>query len=122
MPASSLEIEAHRAQELLESSTLTAGERAIRDRMLVDFRFFCSKLRIRIKSDIKRGAGVEEQGALGPFAWNNAQRIVWAYMVRQMKLGLPIRLVILKARQFGISTFFCAWLFGGCGARCRCAP
>ncbi|MFI5239472.1 MAG: hypothetical protein ACHQQP_06645 [Gemmatimonadales bacterium] len=32
-------------------------------------------------------------------------------MAEQIAAGLPIELVILKARQFGISTFFCAWIF-----------
>jgi hypothetical protein len=90
---------------------LSARELAWRDRALVDFPFFCRSLQIRIKSE---DDAAETQAALGPFIWNEPQWVVWMWMCRQMELGLPIRLIILKARQFGISTFFCAWIFWWC--------
>lgn len=88
---------------------LSLEQRAMRDRMLYDFRFFCSKLKIRLKGDLVTGGSGE--GALAPFIWNEPQEIIWAKMQLAIAAGQPIRLVILKARQFGVSTFFCAWLF-----------
>lgn len=78
------------------------------DRALIDFPYFCQRcLQIQLKSDL---AG-EERALIGPFIWNEAQWIIWGVMCDLIERGLPVRLVILKARQFGISTFFCAWLF-----------
>jgi hypothetical protein len=90
-------------------NALELNESAWRDRALVDFPFFARKMKIRIKSDISTEG--EAEGRLGDFIWNEAQWIVWFWMCEQMARGLPIRLIILKARQFGISTFFCCWLF-----------
>lgn len=87
---------------------LTPQQIAWRDRALADYEFFCRHLQIRIK-DERPDSNVE--GQLGPFIWRPAQRVVWAWMCMQMRKGMPIDLVVLKARQFGISTFFCAWLF-----------
>lgn len=87
---------------------MTPVQIAWRDRALVDFRFFCKYLNIRIKDE---RPGSEIEGQLAPFIWRPAQEVVWAWMQAQMKAGIPVELVILKARQFGITTFFCAWLF-----------
>lgn len=73
-----------------------------------DFPYFCRSLKIRIKDDRGEEADVSTVGA---FIWRPAQWIVWYWMCDQINRGVPIYLVILKARQFGISTFFCAWLF-----------
>lgn len=79
-----------------------------RNRGLTDFPFFCRRfLKIRPK---KLGAAAVK-GKLVPFVFNEAQVIVWNRMCELMRAHMPIRLVILKARQFGISTLFCAWLF-----------
>lgn len=83
---------------------------AMRDRARTDFRYFCTTfLKIKPKSDITDGSNAGLP--LIPFVFNEAQEIVWAVMQDMIRAGLPVQLVILKARQFGISTFFCAWLF-----------
>ncbi len=41
-----------------------------------------------------------------PFVFNPPQQLIWAYIVRQVEAGKPIRLRILKARQQGVSMFF----------------
>ena len=93
---------------MLASDDLTPQQKAWLGEAQVSFRFFCASLQIRIKDERD---GSETDGQLGPFIWRPAQRVVWAWMCLQMAKGMPIDLVILKARQFGISTFFCAWLF-----------
>jgi len=40
------------------------------------------------------------------FIQNPPQQLIWAYIVRQVEVGKPIRLRILKARQQGVSMFF----------------
>ena len=92
----------------MTDAALRPEQIAWRDRALVSFEFFCASFSIRIKDERD---GSETDGQLGPFIWRPAQRVVWAWMCMQMAKGMPIDLVILKARQFGISTFFCAWLF-----------
>jgi hypothetical protein len=75
-----------------------------------DFRYFCKTfLKIKPKKEIQGpDAGLEP---LIPFVWNEAQELVWDVMLDMMKNNEPIYLVICKARQFGISTFFMAWTF-----------
>lgn len=89
-------------------STLTPQQIAWRDRALVDFPFFCKHLKIRVKDERPES---DKEGQLAPFVWRPAQWVVWYWMCAQMARGMPVDLVILKARQFGITTFFCAWLF-----------
>jgi hypothetical protein len=99
----------------------------IRDQALVNFRFFCVKLlKIKIKRFdrdkfiVQRADTAQESisesyfpvaSRLDYFRWNIAQEIVVRVMMQQLRAGQPISLVICKARQFGISTLFCAWLF-----------
>ena len=87
-----------------------------RKRLRADFQYFCERL-LRINPKIKelvksREEGEEAaRGALIPFRWNKAQYYVWEAMCEQIARGVPVKLVILKARQVGISTFFCAYIF-----------
>jgi hypothetical protein len=75
-----------------------------------NFPFFCgSFLMIKPKQDIIVGG--KSVGPLIPFNFNPPQQAVWNLMVEMINEGKGIKLVILKARQFGISTFFCAFLF-----------
>src|ERR1700687_2205473 len=74
-----------------------------------DFPFFCSKLKVRPKN--LREIGPEQNSTLVPFIWNEAQRHVWSIMVDMIRRRVPIRLVICKARQVGISTLMCAYLY-----------
>lgn len=92
----------------MSDTSLAEREAAWLHRARRDFRFFSRSLKIRIK-DERDGSGAD--GLTGPFIWRPAQEIVWAWMCQQIEDGVPVYLVILKARQFGISTFFCAWLF-----------
>lgn len=96
------------AQRLIyaETTILTPTEIALRDRMRRDFPFFCTYLKIKPKKDL-----ASSNAPLIDFKFNQAQRIVWEVMKQMIRDGVPIRLVICKARQFGISTLFCAWIF-----------
>ncbi len=80
-------------------------------RLRSDFEFFCvEKLKINPKNkDLSKGKA--QNGPLIPFKWNKAQRHVWKIMQKLIAKGLPIKLVILKARQIGCSTLFCAYIF-----------
>jgi hypothetical protein len=83
------------------------------ERLRSDFEYFCERL-LRINPKIKElvASGAEtDAGALIPFRWNMAQRYVWLAMCEMLARGVPVKLVILKARQVGISTFFCAYMF-----------
>src|ERR1700686_3331673 len=75
-----------------------------------DFPFFCgSFLMIKPKQEL-----IVNGKSLGPiirFNFNPPQQAVWNLMVEMIQEGKGIKIVILKARQFGISTFFCAFLF-----------
>lgn len=92
----------------MAESGLDPAAQAWRDHAQRSFPFFSHSLQIRIK-DEKDDA--EDSGILGRFVWRPAQWIVWYWMLDQIGRGIPVYLVILKARQFGISTFFCCWLF-----------
>lgn len=78
----------------------------MRDKMRRDFPYFCTFLKIKPKKDLS-----STNAPLISFEFNQAQRIVWEVMKQMMRDGIPIRIVICKARQFGISTLFCAWIF-----------
>lgn len=45
------------------------------------------------------------------FKLNRSQEIVYDAMMEQERAGKPVRIVILKSRQVGISTFCSAWVF-----------
>lgn len=90
---------------------------ADRKRLRSDFPWFCStllKINPKIKELVKareEGDNTAAAGPLIPFIWNEAQKEVWRVMCEQIALGRPHRYAILKARQVGISTLFCAFLF-----------
>lgn len=50
-------------------------------------------------------------GRLAPLLFNQVQRRIWAEMCKLIAAGKPLFLVILKFRQAGMSTFWCAWIF-----------
>jgi len=86
-------------------------ERERNRRLRADFEFFCTEVLVinpKAKELFKEG---DSKGVLIPFVWNKAQRKTWLLMQELIAQGLPIKLVVLKARQVGISTFFCAYLF-----------
>ena len=70
--------------------------------MRADFPTYCGLL---LKVKPKGG------GRLKPFLFNQVQRRIWSTMCRLMREGKPLYLVILKFRQAGMSTFWCAWIF-----------
>src|SRR5215469_15737931 len=57
----------------------------------------------------RSAAGPNLGGQLQDFAW--AQRAVVAEVERQYNSGRPVRIIVLKARQLGISTVTEAMLF-----------
>lgn len=50
----------------------------------------------------------DKQGALRPFAWNSAQKIVHERLERQRRETGRVRAIILKGRQMGVSTYVAA--------------
>ena len=67
-----------------------------------DFPSFCALL---LKVRPKGG------GFTAPFLFNQIQRRLWREMVKCVENGEPLWFVLLKFRQAGMSTFWCAWLF-----------
>jgi hypothetical protein len=81
-------------------------------RLRKDFRYFCeSQLKINPKIKELVAGETTQSGPLIPFRWNKAQNRVWNIMLAKLEQRRPIKLVVLKARQVGISTFFCAYIF-----------
>jgi hypothetical protein len=94
-------------------STLLTYSAEERELFRTDFERFCTSL-LYINPKIKELLHDGDQSARGgliPFRWNISQRKVWKIMCRMIERGMPLRLVVLKARQVGISTFFCAFIF-----------
>lgn len=53
----------------------------------------------------------DKNGEIVPLVLNKAQLVVLSKIEEQIKAGVPIRLIILKARQKGISTLIEAYIF-----------
>lgn len=51
-----------------------------------------------------------KNGKVVPFELNHAQQQLWQAIKKQTRAGLPIRIIILKARQLGMSTMVQAYL------------
>jgi len=67
-----------------------------------DFPSFCAlQLKVRPKGG----------GYVVPFLFNQVQRRMWREMCKAMAAGEPLWFVLLKFRQAGMSTFWCAWLY-----------
>lgn len=74
------------------------------DEKLSDFELYSKNfLKIQTKS-----------GTLAPFIFNVYQSHLWKIIKNMLEKGVPIRLIILKARQLGISTFFSAFTYWLC--------
>lgn len=80
------------------------------NRALNNFRFFCKRfLRIKWKEE---ASGIHRYTEpLIPFVWNEVQERLAAAIADCLRRGENIWFVIIKARQLGVSTFFCAWIF-----------
>ena len=48
---------------------------------------------------------VDKSGDLIDFKLNKAQRKIYSAIQEQARAGKPIRIIVLKARQLGITTF-----------------
>jgi len=77
-----------------------------RDRLRIkdDFEFWCARC-VTIKD--------KQSGRLVPFVLNRPQRRLLAVMERQRMAGQPVRVILLKARQWGGSTLvqmYLAWM------------
>lgn len=71
------------------------------ERLDNDFEFWAARC-ARIKHKLT--------GRRVPFILNNAQRKVLRELERQRHAGLPLRLIVLKSRQWGCSTLICHYL------------
>ena len=73
----------------------------VRKRLYSDFDFYSkSALKIRTK-----------QGEIAPLALNSAQQILHEAVQKQMRDDGKIRVIILKARQQGLSTYSGGYLY-----------
>jgi hypothetical protein len=75
--------------------------KAIRRRLLTDFEFYAKNcVKIRTK-----------EGQILPFELNKVQKDLLKAVEEQMRNTGKVRVIILKARQQGLSTFVHAWLY-----------
>lgn len=81
-----------------------------RNRARADFRFFCKHMQIKPKKDLFNEE-TSEFSTLIPFEFNEVQELIWKQMQECIAQRRPMEFVICKARQFGVSTFFCAFLY-----------
>ena len=81
-----------------------SSEEFMRD-MMNDFELFCDVcLQIQTK-----------EGTLQPFRFNAAQQILHREVEDQLRRVGYVRKILLKARQFGGTTYIAARLYRGCG-------
>ena len=73
---------------------------ALINKIKTDFPGFCKRF-LKIKT---------KKGNIVPFELNEPQLIIWRVLKDMLHRGVPIRIVVLKARQYGISTFMQAFL------------
>jgi hypothetical protein len=74
---------------------------AVRERLRDDFPFYSEHaLKIRTKA-----------GEIAPLKLKQAQIILNEAVEKQLKADLPVRIIILKARQQGLSTAIGAWIY-----------
>lgn len=85
---------------------LADGDHAVLDELTMllqeDFPTFCGLL---LKVRPKGG------GYTAPFIFNQVQLRMWREICKRIEARLPPWFVVLKFRQAGMSTFWCAWLF-----------
>jgi hypothetical protein len=58
-----------------------------------------------------------KDGTIVPLILNDAQRRLEAQIIRMERIGAPVRIIILKARQMGFSTYIQALIFEMCMRR-----
>ena len=73
----------------------------IRKRLLTDFRFY-SNAALKIRTKV---------GAISPLALNSAQQILDKAVTNQLSTEGKVRIIILKARQQGLSTYTGGYLY-----------
>lgn len=69
-------------------------------RLLDDFPSFCANA-FNI---------IDKNGTIRLLEFNNIQNQIWSKVDEQIKKAIPVRIVVLKPRQVGVSTFFCAFM------------
>ena len=80
---------------------MTTNLKAIRRRLRDDFNFYSSRcISIRTKD-----------GEVKPLALNTVQQKLDAVVNKLISQNLPVRVIILKARQQGLSTYVHGWLY-----------
>lgn len=78
-----------------------SSELHVARRLRTDFPFFCEKL-LRIKT---------KDGEVVPFKLNRSQLRLWKEIKKRKAANIPVRIMVLKARQMGVSTFVQAYMF-----------
>lgn len=74
---------------------------ALRERFRTDFEFYCKHcVKIRTKT-----------GEIAPFILNRVQKRFVKVIERQLETSGRVRIIVLKARQQGLSTFIMAWQY-----------
>jgi hypothetical protein len=79
--------------------TITTDEVLAARKLREHFPTFCKLLKIKTKD-----------GKVVPFKLNKAQMRLWKTIQKMDARGVPVRIIILKARQLGMSTFVQAYL------------
>jgi hypothetical protein len=54
---------------------------------------------------------IDKDGNLVPLILNRMQRMLWKLILTLIQQGKPIRIYLIKARQLGSTTFFCAFMY-----------
>jgi len=100
-PASKNELSVSRAEQFLEALIIDDKESIERKRLREDFAFY-SKASLKIRT---------KQGEVAPLDLNPAQQILNKAVTEQLQTEGKIRIIILKARQQGLSTYVGGYLY-----------
>lgn len=115
---------AYSAERVAVSSEFTDGEEFVPPEMLEDedysrVRSRCDWIRLRLRYDFEFWAAKcakikhKSRGEIVPFILNRGQRRVVEVLESQRRAGKPVRLIVLKARQWGCTTvveMYMAWV------------
>lgn len=104
------QVEAEVISTALPQTKYSREEYELEDRLRTDFVFFALQLQITYRPGINKD---HPHGGFGPFRLNSAQEKLAGLFIDQLYLQQqPLRVIILKSRQLGCTTFLLAfWLW-----------